>query len=218
MNASRQVLAAFSEEQTEHLTGVSKAQLRYWDRTAFYRPTYVEENRRVAFSRIYSFKDIVALRVLHVMRNQYKISLQHLRDVSRKFGSLAANPDGWIKTKLYPLNGRVVWHEEGSALPQVVTSGQYVASVVLDDVVQDTKAAVERIPASRDPAKIGTVEKSRYVVHNAAVIGGTRIPVGAIKRFAKAGYTTEQILAEYPDLTEADVKAAIAYRESSAAA
>ena len=218
MTASQHVLAAFSEEQTERLTGISKAQLRYWDRTDFYRPNYAEKNRRVAFSRIYSFKDIVALRVLHVLRNQYKISLQHLRDVSEKFGSLAANPEGWIKTRLYPLNGRVVWHEEGTALPQVVTSGQYIVAVVLDDVIQDTKHAVERIPISRDPAKIGTVEKSRYVVHNTPVLGGTRIPVGAIKRFAQAGYTVNQILKEYPDITDADLTAALAYLDSSVAA
>src|SRR5690349_16486128 len=93
MSASRRVLAAFSEEQTGKLTGISTAQLRYWDRTGFYKPSYAESNRRIAFSRIYSFKDIVALRVLHVLRNQCKIPLQHLREVTDKLGGLAANPD-----------------------------------------------------------------------------------------------------------------------------
>lgn len=217
MNGKEPIVAAFSEEQTERLTGISKSQLRYWDRTGFYRPTYAEENRRVAYSRVYSFKDIVALRVLNALRNQCNISLQHLRDVSARLGKLHRDPDRWIATRLYPLNGRVVWYEEGSELPQEVTSGQYVVHVVLNDVVQETKQAVKALQAPRDKAKVGTIERSRFVMHNAPVLGGTRIPVGAIKRFAEAGYSTEQILKEYPDLTEQDVSAALAYRETSAA-
>jgi uncharacterized protein (DUF433 family)/DNA-binding transcriptional MerR regulator len=218
MDPTRTVLAAFSEEQTERLTGLSRSQLRYWDRTSFYSPTYAETNRRIAFSRIYSFKDIVALRVLHVLRNQYKISLQHLRDVSVKLRRLTDNPDCWIETKLYPLNGRVVWYEPGTALPQEVASGQYVASVVLSDVVQETKRAVVLLPTSRDAAKIGAVKKSKYILQNTAVLAGTRIPIATIKRFAEAGYSVEEILKEYPDITAKDVEAALNYKDSSAAA
>ncbi len=215
MDNSRTVLAAFSEEQTEKLTGISRTQLRYWDRTAFYSPTYAQESR--AYSRVYSFKDIVALRVLHVLRNKHKISLQHLRDVSAKLKRLNSDPDCWIETKLYPLKRQVVWYEQGTELPQVVTSGQYVAQVVLSDIVQDTKIAAISLP-KRDSAKIGNVEKSKYILHNAAVIAGTRIPIAAIKRFAQAGYSVEKILQEYPDITAKDVEAALAYKKDSTAA
>lgn len=215
--APDRILAAFSEDQVERLTGVTKAQLRYWDRTGFYRPTYAEANRRIAFSRVYSFKDVVALRVLHVLRNQYKISLQHLRDVSRKFGLLEANPDCWIDTKLYPLNGRVVWYENGSDLPQDVTSGQYVTSVVLDDVVQATKASVAQLHRPRDPALAGAVERTRYIAHNADVFAGTRIPVRAVVRYLEAGYDVDGILREYPDLRAADVEAARKFARTEAA-
>ncbi len=211
MDISRTVLAAFSEEQAQRLSGVTRAQLRYWDQTGFFRPSYVEENRRVAFSRVYSFKDIVALRVLSVLRNRYKISLQYLREVSRKLGQLDSNPERWIETRLYPLNGRVLWYEPGSDLPQEVSSGQYVAAVVLDEVVQNTKAAVQQLHRPKDSRGIGAIEKSRYVMHNAAVIAGTRIPVSAIKHFHDAGYSVQQIIEEYPDLRERDVIAAIEY-------
>jgi uncharacterized protein (DUF433 family) len=218
LSAPNAIVAAFSEEQAERLTGITKAQLRYWDRTGFYRPSYTEDNRRVAFSRAFSFKDIVALRVLNALRNQCKISLQHLREVSERLGHLSDDPSRWTHTRLYPLNGRVVWYEEGSELPQVVTSGQYVVAVVLDDVVQETKAAVRSLTTVRDASKIGMIERSRFIVQNALVIAGTRIPVQAIKRFAEAGYSTSQILKEYPDITEKDVEAAIAYREANSAA
>jgi|HubBroStandDraft_4_1064222.scaffolds.fasta_scaffold04049_6 uncharacterized protein (DUF433 family) len=213
---TRHVIAAFSEEQTEKLTGITKSQLRYWDNTGFYSPSYTEENRRITFSRVYSFKDIVALRVLNVLRNQFGCSLQHLRDVSARLRALDNNTDRWIDTRLYPLNKRVIWYEPGSELPQEVASGQYVSAVVLNDVVQTTKQAVDNLQGKR--TRFGSVEKSRYVMRNAAVISGTRIPVNTIKRFAEAGYTVQQIITEYPDLTEQDVQAAIQYKESSTAA
>src|SRR3546814_11655935 len=40
---------------------------------------------------------------------------------------------------------------------------------------------------------------------------GTRIPVRAVKAFAVAGSTPAEIVEEYPDLTEEDVRAGLAY-------
>lgn len=219
MGMSQGIIAAFSEEQTERLTGVTKRQLRYWDSTSFYTPSYAEENRRVAFSRVYSFKDLVALRVLNTLRNQHKVSLQSLREVRDKLNFLESDPDKWTGIRLYVLNKRVVWHEPETDLPQEVLSGQYVAKVlVLDEVVADTRNKIEELKAPRKREQFGSIEKSRYVVHNVPVIAGTRIPVNAIKRFSDAGYTVEQILKEYPDLTEQDISAALKYREPSSAA
>ena len=206
---TRVIAAAFSEDHTSRLTGITPSQLRYWDRVGFYRPSYAEENRRIAFSRIYSFKDIVALRVLHVLRNQYRVSLQHLREVSDKLSHLAE--ERWTGTKLYVLNRRVIWIEPGTDLPQELASGQYVVpTMMISYVVDETRRDVVNFSA-RDPTKFGLVERSRFISHNEPVIAGTRIPVGAIKRFSKAGYGTEQILAEYPGLTPEDVRAALEY-------
>ena len=56
------------------------------------------------------------------------------------------------------------------------------------------------------------------MLRNAPVIAGTRIPTAAIRRYQEAGYTVEQILAEYPDLTPHDVEAALKYEENRTAA
>jgi uncharacterized protein (DUF433 family) len=207
-------LAAFSEEQTSRLTGISQAQLRYWDREDFYRPSHVEDNRRVAFSRVYSFLDIVSLRVLNVLRNQFGVSLQHLRDVSEKLAHLSE--DRWLGTRLWVVKKRVVWQEPGTELPQEILSGQYIVPVILDEVIADTQNNVAKLN-ERDASLHGRIERSRYVNHNAPVIAGTRIPVLAIQRFAAAGFTTEQIIEEYPDLTAKDVAAALAYDRLNAA-
>ncbi len=219
MSASQNVIAAFSEDQTARLTRITKSQLRYWDKTDFYKPSYAEENRRIAFSRVYSFKDIVALRVLNVLRNQYGVSLSHLRQVSERLSHLEADPDRWTHSILYVVNKRVHWIEPDTQLPQEIVSRQYVVpTITLEQVILETKRDTAKGMASRDQSKIGSIERHRYVNHNTPVLGGTRIPVNAIKRYSKAGYTTEQIVSEYPDLTAKDVEAALEYESASSAA
>ena len=95
MSALQSIIAAFSEDQVERLTGLSKAQLRYWDRTGFFAPKLAEEDRRRAYSRLYSFKDVVALRTISVLRNQHNVPLQHLRKVAEKLSHL--KDDLWTR-------------------------------------------------------------------------------------------------------------------------
>ena len=215
MSLQDKVVSAFSEENTSRLTGITVSQLRYWDRTGFYQPSYAEKNRRVAFSRVYSFKDIVALRVLNVLRNQYSVSLHHLREVSARLSHLSE--DRWTGTKLWVLNKKVVWQEPGTEKPQEVVSAQYVVPMSLEVVVADTRRDIALLN-SRNESDAGEIQRSRFISHNAPVISGTRIPVAAIKRFAQAGYTASQIRAEYPELTEKDIEAALAYESSRRAA
>lgn len=209
MSTTQNIVAAFSEEHTSRLTGITQRQLQYWARKGFYCPSYgSDEGRSAAFSRIYSFKDIVNLRVLNALRNQFGVSLQHLREVSNRLSHLA--DDRWTGMKLWVVKKKVVWQEPGTGRPQEVMSGQYVVPVVLEEVIADTKNDVATLNR-RDESVVGRIERSRFINHNAPVIAGTRIRVQAIQRFAEAGYSTEQIIKEYPDLTAKDVEAALAY-------
>jgi len=210
MSALQGIIAAFSEEQVERLTGLTKTQLRYWDSTGFFAPKFAEEDRRQAYSRLYSFKDVVALRTISVLRNQHDVPLQHLRKVAEKLSHL--KDDLWIKTKLYVLNRKVIFHEPGTNLPREIVSDQYVIGVLLKTIVSDTQKKVEKMHR-RDPSKVGRVERSRFVNHNSWVVGGTRIPTAAIRRFKEAGYSNAQILREYPDLKPRDIAAAILHEE-----
>jgi len=204
-----QVIAAFGEDHTIRLTGITKSQLRYWDRIEFYRPSFAEDNRRAAFSRVYSFRDIVALRVLNILRNQYSVPLQHLRAVSKVLGHLGSSK--WTAIRLWVLSRKVVWQEPDTGVPQEVLSKQFVVPTVLvEAIASDVQRAVDSLNV-RDESKQGKIERSRFVNRNAPVIAGTRIPVAAIKSFAAAGYDINAILAEYPDLTKKDVQAALNY-------
>ena len=209
------IISAFSEEQVERLTGISKRQLRYWDRTDFFTPAFASENRRVAYSRIYSFTDVASLRVLNILRNQYCVALQHLRQVAKDLPQMSTSK--WTKTELFVLNRRVVFVEPGTNKYREIVGNQYVIGIVLSAVVNDTRRDVGALNL-RGKDEIGKVTRSRNVCHNAWVIAGTRVPIAAIKSFAAKGYTVSQIHDEYPTLTEADIRSAIKHKGDGIAA
>ncbi len=121
------------------------------------------------------------------------------------------------KTVLYVLGKRVIFHDPNTEQLREVVDGQYIfPSVPLERVFSDTKRDVANINL-RPADKIGRVERSRNVSHNAWVIAGTRIATAAIRRFSEAGYSIEQIVREYPDLTPEDVEAALAHEARTAA-
>jgi uncharacterized protein (DUF433 family) len=126
-------------------------------------------------------------------------------------------PIKWTKTTLYVLKKRVVFVDPETQAPREIVSGQYAIGIVLKAVISDTKRDVERF-RERPREKIGHIERHRQTVQNAPVLAGTRIPTAAIKRFHEAGYTTKQIIEQYPDLTEKDIEAALAHEKKIAAA
>lgn len=202
-------IAAFSEDHVERLTGVSKAQLRYWDRTEFFPPTFGDEAWDSSLGRVYSFKDIASLRVLNRLRNVEGVSLHHLRMVKEQLDPRGTN--SWTGVRLFVFDKRVAWVEPGSGRPQEVLSGQYVvAEVLLDEVLGELKDALASLNA-RSKEDIGRVEQVRSVSRHAKVIAGTRIRVKDILDFHRAGYSVPQILEEYPDLTEEDVVGALRF-------
>ncbi len=206
------VVTAFTEEQAQRLTGLSQRQLRHWDRTGFFTPSLAYEDRSQPLSRLYTFRDLVSLKVLNALRNDSSVPLSHLREVKSKLAHLGE--DIWAKTTLYVLNKRVIVDNPETKAREEVVSGQGVLQIPLKVVTGDMKRAVEE-SRQRSPSKVGQVERARNVARNQPVVAGTRIPVRAIKAFSRAGYTVEQILEQYPTLSAADVQAAIDFVEAA---
>jgi DNA-binding transcriptional MerR regulator len=77
-----EIITAFTDEQVSKLTGISVGQLRYWDRTDFFKPEFAYEERRDAFSRVYSYLDLVSLKIIARLRS--RVPLQRLRIVKQQ--------------------------------------------------------------------------------------------------------------------------------------
>ncbi len=208
------VIAAFSEEQIERMVGLSKGRLRYWARTDFFKPSFVEEDGRLPYSRFYSFKDVVALRTLEMLRVQNGVPLQHLRKVAESLSHLKESL--WTTTTLFVLNKKVIMVNPEFGQPQEIVSGQYVLSIPLSKIIDDTRNDIIAF-RRRSEGAVGHVTRNRSIARNAWVIAGTRIAVASVVRLHQDGYTVDQIIAEYPDLTPDDVHAALSHGGRTAA-
>jgi DNA-binding transcriptional MerR regulator len=210
---NKTIIAAFTEDQVARLTGVSQTQLRYWDRTGFFVPTLAYEDRRAPYSRLYTFRDLVSLKVINALRNDAAVPLPHLRKVKEKLVHLG--DDVWAKTTLYVLNKRVIFDSPGGKTREEILSGQVILQIPLKVVSGNMEQAIKAMSV-RAPSSIGRTERKRNVVHNELVVAGTRIPVRSIKSFAEAGYSVDQIRKEYPTLTDSDIRAAIKHPDVAA--
>ena len=70
-------MIGFSTSQVKDLTGLTTRQLNYFDQTGLLKPS-VREARGKGSNRLYSFRDLVALRLIAKFRG-YGISLQAIR-------------------------------------------------------------------------------------------------------------------------------------------
>jgi len=200
-------IVAFTTEHVRRLTGLSVRQIRYWDDTQFFSPTTVDGYRGRAFRRIYSFRDLVGLRTIAVLRNEHKVPLQELRRVGEWLREHHQTP--WSSLRFAIAGKTVVFFDPMSGVPtEPKGEGQAVLNIALEPIANEMRQAAERLRDRKD-SQIGRIVRNRYVVHNAWTLDGTRIPTQAIWNFHNAGYDTRAILAEYPRLTAKDVQAAI---------
>ncbi len=207
------VIAAFSEDQASSLTHLSISRLRYWAKTGFFAPSYVEDSGG-PYGKFYSFKDVVALRTLEMLRVRNGVPLQHLRKVAERLAHL--KDALWTQTKLRVWDRKVVFDEPETGKPREVVSGQFVEEYLLVEIIGQTGDEIEKMK-TRDKVEIGEVVSLPGVQRGAPVIAGTRVPVVSIQRLHEDGFTVSKIIAEYPRLTRTDVEAALRHKATKAA-
>jgi DNA-binding transcriptional MerR regulator len=207
-------LLAFTSDNVCRLTGLSAHQLRYWDATDFFSPELLDDYSRRAFGRIYSFRDVVGLRTIAVLRNKHRIPLQELRRVGEWLAAHHETP--WSSLR-FALSGRKIVFAEGGTYVEPTSGGQTVIEIELEPIASDMHREAQKL-RERGQEQIGSVVRNRWVVHNAWVMAGTRIPTEAIWNFHQAGYDYAAIIREYPRLTPEDVRAAVEFEASRRAA
>ena len=80
----------FTAQQATRLTGCTPHQLRYWDKVALVQPSLQQTGGRPGRRRLYSFRDLVALRVVRSLLDN-GMSIQRVRrawDYLRRTGDM----------------------------------------------------------------------------------------------------------------------------------
>lgn len=200
------IIGAFSEEQVTRLTGLSRTQLRSWNRKGFIRPEFkADGSPKAPFTFIYSFKDLLKLRVLNQLRNVFGVPMHELERVERELSHMG--DEKWTSQKLWVSNRRVVFEEPESRKKREIATKQFVAEIALEVITSDARSDIRKLNERSDD-DIGRLIKRRHFHASDEVFSGTRIPVSAIAEYLELGFSQDQVLDRFPDLRDGDIDAA----------
>jgi len=198
------MLGAFGGENVGRLTGLSAAQLKRWRQEGLVYPEYSLVDAAGRPTRhIYSFRDLLKLRVLHQLRTAHGVPMPELCRVARELAGLA--DEDWRTRHLWVGRGTV-----GLDGPE----GGDVVTIALEAVMIAVRQDIESLNR-RDASQIGVISKKRLIQSGRPVFSGTRIPVAGILGYITAGYADDEILSGFPDLLAADLDAARAWGKAA---
>ena len=139
----------FSADVARRVVGISYRQLDYWDKTGLLRPS-VKQARGKGSRRVYSFEDLVELRViagllaigvsLPAVRKAARYVRQHFANVIRPLARLALVVDG---------KSILVRTTDSKNMIDATASGQIVISIAVAPIARDLRGKVTELLAPR---------------------------------------------------------------------
>lgn len=140
----------FTAQQASKLTNCTPHQLRYWDRVELVSPSIQSTGGRPGVRRLYSFRDLVALRVVRSLLDN-GMSVQRVR---RAWDYLRRNADfeGHLAEVKLVTDGSTIFHvaqDEGELL-DALRDGQLAFFVAIDSITRAVEEDVSRFELDRD--------------------------------------------------------------------
>lgn len=143
------VLEGFTAAQACRLTLCTPHQLRYWDKVGLLKPSIQTTDGRPGRRRIYSFRDLVGLRVVKSLLDN-GLSIQRVRrawDYLRRTGDM---DDHLADVKLVT-DGQSIFavaHDETELL-DALRQGQLAFFVRIDEIAQDVEEDITKFELDR---------------------------------------------------------------------
>ncbi len=142
-------MEGFTAQQACKLTNCTPHQLRYWDRVGLVSPSLQRTGGRPGVRRLYSFRDLVALRVVRSLLDN-GMSLQRVRrawDYLRRNAELDEHLAG---VKLVT-DGQSIFRvsDDESELLDALREGQLAFFVAIDEITRKVEEDVTRFELDR---------------------------------------------------------------------
>lgn len=140
----------FTAEQASRLTNCTPHQLRYWDQVNLVRPSVQGTGGRPGVRRLYSFRDLVALKVVRSLLDN-GMSLQRVRrawNYLRKHGGM----DSHLAEVKLITDGVSIFRvsaDDGELL-DALRQGQLAFFVRIDTITREVKEDVSRFYLDRE--------------------------------------------------------------------
>jgi DNA-binding transcriptional MerR regulator len=141
---------AFTSHQASRLTGCTPRQLRYWDQVGLVFPSIQRTGGRSGVPRLYSFRDLVALRVVRSLLDG-GMSLQRVR---RAFEYLRRNAglEGHLSEVKLITDGVSIFkvaRRKGEII-DALRDGQMAFFVAIDEIARSVDAEVTAFRRDRE--------------------------------------------------------------------
>ena len=202
---------SFTTDQVIRITGVSRRRLAYWlDRGIV--SADIDEARGRGRTRLWSFRNLLEVRVALWLRD--RLSLQLIGRIVKELRKAGlTSPLATVRFAVIAGGGRrgdnvVIQTGSGDWAHPITGQIIFEGTLPLQRFGEELTAAADRDYKRRRRA--GVIERRRGKLGSKPVFAGTRIPVETVVRLHSAGWDLERILDNYPGLTAADVKAALA--------
>lgn len=156
-------MEGFTAHQASRLTGCTSRQLRYWDQIGLVRPSIQQTGGRPGVPRMYSFRDLVALRVVKSLLDG-GMSLQRVRR-SWEFLNKKAGLDRHLAEVKLVTDGRSIFkvvRREGEVM-DALRQGQMAFFVAIDEVTRHVSNEVAEFRRDREQFVRALREATREV-------------------------------------------------------
>ena len=144
------MVEGFTVPQAVRLTGCTPHQLRYWDQVGLVRPSVQRTEGRQGKARLYSFRDLVALKVIRSLL-EGGMSLQQVRR-AYSFLRQKAGLDRHLADVKLITDGRSIFEiarNDGEIL-DALKKGQMAFCVAIDSIARSVDDGVTEFLRDRD--------------------------------------------------------------------
>ena len=140
----------FTAQQASKLTACTAHQLRYWDKVNLVRPSIQRTEGRPGRRRVYSFRDLVALRVVKSLLDN-GMSVQRVRrawDYLRR----TADMDSHLAEVRLVTDGQSIFRvaSDEHELLDALRQGQLAFFVAINEIAQSVEDDITRFELDRD--------------------------------------------------------------------
>ena len=141
---------AFTAEQACRLSNCTHHQLRYWDRVGLVSPSIQGTGGRPGVRRLYSFRDLIALRVVRSLLDN-GMSLQRVRrawDYLRREGAM----ENHLSDVKLVTDGQTIFRvsNDDGELMDALREGQLAFFVAIDEIAREVEEDVTLFELDRD--------------------------------------------------------------------
>jgi DNA-binding transcriptional MerR regulator len=143
-------MEGFTSHQASRLTGCTQRQLRYWDQVGLVKPSVQGTGGRPGVPRLYSFRDLVALKVVRSLLDG-GMSLQRVRR-SWDFLNRRAGLDQHLSEVKLVTDGVSIFRitRKQREVLDALKEGQMAFFVAIDEIARSVDAGVTQFREDRD--------------------------------------------------------------------